>query len=96
MTETKIERPAKEFSVRRIGAVVLRYTYVVRSSPLRIIGLIYEAFLSAVLWGLITSFYITNSNWLAQSAGLLLGAVLLWMVFGESSYGATVLLVEEL
>ena len=71
-------------SLRRIGAMVLRYAYLLRSSWLRVLELAYWPTVQMILWGFISRFFMTNSSILSQAAGLLIAGVLLWDVLFRS------------
>jgi ABC-2 type transport system permease protein len=83
-------------SPRRIGAMVLRYTYLLRGSWPRILELAYWPTVQIVLWGFITQFFAGHSSWVAQASGLLLAAVLLWDVLFRGQLGVTLPFFEEL
>lgn len=83
-------------SVRRIAAMVLRYWYLLRGSPPRIVELIYWPTVQMVLWGFINQFMATNSGWVAQGAGLLISAVLLWDVLFRGQLGVSISFLEEM
>ena len=83
-------------SLRRINAMVLRYTYLVRRSWPRILELIYWPAVQLVLWGFITEFFLTNSTWLAQASGVLLAAVILWDVLFRGQLGVSLAFFEEM
>ena len=74
-------------SARRIGAVVLRHLYLLRSSWPRVVELMYWPTVQMILWGLITSFLMTNSTWVAQASGVLLAGVILWDVLFRGQLG---------
>ena len=62
--------PARELiSFRRIGAMVLRYVYLLRGSWPRILELAYWPTVQMILWGFISQFFTTHSSWVAQAAG---------------------------
>lgn len=84
------------FSLRRIGAMVLRYLYLLRSSGPRVLELFYWPTVQLVLWGFITQFFVTNSSWVAQASGVLLAAVLLWDVLFRGQLGVSLGFFEEL
>lgn len=84
------------FSPARVGAMALRYVYVLRSSWPRIIELAYWPTVQMILWGIINEFYLTNSSWLAQAAGVLIAAVLLWDVLFRGQLGVSVVFFEEM
>ena len=84
------------FSPRRIGAMVLRYLYLLRSSWPRVLELAYWPTVQMILWGFITRFLMTDSTLLSQAAGLLIAAVLLWDVLFRAQLGVSVVFFEEL
>src|SRR3990167_2248030 len=83
-------------SLRRIYALVLRHTYLLRSSGPRILELVYWPTLQMILWGFITAFLINHSSWLAQASGVLLSAVLLWDVLFRCQLGVSLVFMEEM
>jgi ABC-2 type transport system permease protein len=83
-------------SLRRISAMVLRYTYLVRRSWPRILELVYWPTVQLILWGFITQFFLTNSTWLAQASGVLLAAVMLWDVMFRGHLGVSLAFFEEM
>lgn len=83
-------------SLRRIGAMVLRYLYLLRGSGPRILELFYWPTVQLVLWGFISQFFVTHSTWLAQASGMLLAAVLLWDVLFRGQLGVSLGFFEEL
>jgi len=83
-------------SVRRIYALVLRHTYLLRSSGPRILELMYWPTVQMILWGFITMFLINHSSWIAQASGVLLSAVLLWDVLFRSQLGVSLVFMEEM
>jgi len=82
--------------LRRTGAMVLRYVYILRSSWPRILELAYWPMMQMVLWGFISKFLLTNSSWVAQAAGVLIAAVLLWDVLFRGQLGFSVSFLEEM
>ena len=83
-------------SLRRIYALVLRHTYLLRSSGPRILELMYWPTVQMTLWGFITLFFINHSSWLAQASGVLLSAVLLWDVLFRGQLGVSLVFMEEM
>jgi ABC-2 type transport system permease protein len=81
---------------RRIGAVVLRYWYLLRGSWPRLLELIYWPTVQMLIWGLITLHLLTNSDWVAQAAGVLIAAVLLWDVLFRGQLGMSISFLEEM
>lgn len=83
-------------SLQRISAMLLRHYYLFRGSWTRIFDLMYWPVLQMVIWGFITVFLNQHSNWFAQAAGVLIGAVLLWDVLVRAQFGFTLSLLEEM
>jgi ABC-2 type transport system permease protein len=83
-------------SVQRIFALVLRHVYVLRTSWPRVIELIYWPTMQVIVWGFISQFLRTNSTWVAQAAGVLIAAVLLWDVMFRSQLGVSMSFLEEM
>lgn len=87
---------AKMLSLRRIWAMVLRYLYVLRGSWPRILELAYWPLVQMILWGFISQFFVTHSSWVAQAAGVLIGAILLWDVLFRAQLGVSLSFLEEM
>lgn len=83
-------------SLLRIGAMILRYTYLLRSSWPRIVELAYWPTVQMILWGFISEFFAGHSHWVAQAGGVLLSGVLLWDVLFRSQLGVSLPFFEEL
>lgn len=84
------------FSPRRVGAMVLRYWYLLRGSWPRLLELAYWPTVQMVLWGFISQFMSTTSSWVAQGGGVLIAAVLLWDVLFRGQLGVSVPFLEEM
>ena len=89
-------RGLSRFSSGRVNAMVLRYVYLLRGSWPRIIELAYWPLMQVVLWGFISKFLATNSTWVAQGAGVLIGAILLWDVLFRAQLGFSISFLEEM
>lgn len=83
-------------ALRRIGAMVLRHVYLFRSSWPRLLELSYWPIMQMVTWGFMTLFLVGQSSLIAQVAGLLIAAVLLWDVLVRSQLGLGISFLEEL
>jgi len=83
-------------SWQRIWGMVLRNLYLLRSSWPRLFELAYWPTFSLLIWGFLSSFLMTNSSWIAQAAGVLISAVLLWDVLFRSNLGLAVTFLEEM
>lgn len=84
------------FSVRRVGAMVLRYWYLLRGSWPRFLELAYWPTMQMILWGFINQFMASSSSWVAHGAGVLVSAVLLWDVLFRGQLGVSVSFLEEM
>jgi ABC-2 type transport system permease protein len=83
-------------SLRRIGAMVLRYIYLLRSSGIRLVELIYWPFLQMLTWGFLQQYLAGTTSPLAQAAGVLIGSVLLWDILFRSKIGFSTTFIEEM
>lgn len=81
---------------RRIGAMILRYWYLLRGSWPRLLELAYWPTVQMVIWGFITLHLRTDSSWIAQAAGVLISAVLLWDVLFRGQLGVSLSFLEEM
>ena len=95
MTGSTMRGEALPLSARRVGAMLLRHLYLLRTSWPRIFELAYWPTLQMILWGFISQFLITNSSWVAQAFGVLLAAVILWDVLFRGQLGVSVSFLEE-
>jgi ABC-2 type transport system permease protein len=84
------------FSWRRVGALLLRHLYILRSSWPRLLELAYWPTVQMILWGFVTLFFLQNSSWVAQASGVLISAVLLWDVLFRSNLGVSLTFMEEM
>ena len=84
------------FSAGRVGAMLLRYLYLLRSSWPRALELVYWPAISMVLWGFTSKFLMTNSSYVARAGGVLLAAVMLWDVLFRGQLGVSMSFLEEL
>jgi ABC-2 type transport system permease protein len=83
-------------SARRIGAMILRYWYLLRSSWPRLLELIYWPAVQMLMWGFLQSYLHQRTGILAAAAGALLGAVLLWDVLFRGQIGFSISFLEEM
>jgi ABC-2 type transport system permease protein len=83
-------------SLRRMAALVRRYTYLLRSSGVRIVELIYWPFLQMLTWGFLEKYLADTTSPLAQAAGVLIGSVLLWDILFRSKIGFSTTFIEEM
>ncbi len=96
--KTDVHRPARfhAFSAQRIGAMILRYWYLLRSSWPRVIELAYWPTVQMIMWGFMTKFLASQSDLMAQAFGVLISAVLLWDILFRSQLGVSLSFLEEM
>ena len=83
-------------SARRIGAMVRRHWYLIRSSGPRTAELIFWPLVSMLTWGFLQSYLAKTTSLAANAAGLLVGGVLLWDILVRSQLGFSVAFLEEI
>jgi ABC-2 type transport system permease protein len=99
MTAAALDRHPRAgggFSPARIGAMLLRYLYLLQSSWPRTLELLYWPFIQMVMWGFTSQFLMTNSSYVARAGGVLPAAVTLWDVMFRSQLGVSISFLEEL
>ena len=84
------------FSLQRIGAMVLRYYYLMRSSWPRLLELIYWPMVQMLMWGFLQSYVDQNASFFARAGGTFIGAVLLWDILFRGQLGFSVSFLEEM
>ncbi len=94
--QTPASPPNPALSPRRVGALALRYIYLMRGSWPRLLELAYWPTVQMIMWGFITQFLASNSTFIAQAFGVLLSAVLLWDVMFRGQLGVSVSFFEEM
>jgi ABC-2 type transport system permease protein len=80
----------------RVGAMVLRYTYLLRSSWPRILELIYWPAVQMFMWGFLQLYLVKSTGILAQAGGMFIGAVLLWDILFRGQLGFSISFLEEM
>jgi ABC-2 type transport system permease protein len=83
-------------SLNRIAAMTARYYYILRSSWLRLLEIIYWPAMQMLVWGFLYTYLYDSKSSMASTAGLLLGAVLLWDVLFRGQLGFTFTFLEEI
>ncbi len=84
------------FSPRRVGAMVLRYWYLMRSSWPRLLELIYWPTVQMLMWGFLQVYLSQNAGFFARAGGTFIGAVLLWDILFRGQLGFSVSFLEEM
>lgn len=83
-------------SWRRIGAMVVRYVYLLRSSWPRVLELIYWPAVQMLMWGFLQLYIAQNAGYFARAGGTFIGAVLLWDILFRGQLGFSVSFLEEM
>jgi ABC-2 type transport system permease protein len=96
-----MNRPADRWfdlglSGRRIGAMIVRYWYLLRSSWPRLLELIYWPAVQLLMWGFLQLYIGENSGFFARAGGTFIGAVLLWDILLRGQLGFSVSFLEEM
>ena len=90
------------FSLGRVGAMVLRYIYLLRSSWPRILEMIYWPAVQMLTWGFLQTYLVRSqgvalpANEAALAAGALIGGVLLWDILLRGQQGFSFSFLEEM
>jgi ABC-2 type transport system permease protein len=87
---------ASGLSARRIGAMVLRYWYLLRSSWPRMLELIYWPAVQMFMWGFLQLYISSNAGFFARAGATFIGAVLLWDILFRGQLGFSVSFLEEM
>jgi ABC-2 type transport system permease protein len=84
------------FSPGRVGAMVLRYWYLLRSSWPRLIELIYWPAVQMLMWGFLQSYLSENASFFARAGATFIGGVLLWDILFRGQLGFSISFLEEM
>lgn len=84
------------FSFHRVGAMVLRYLYLLRSSWPRLIELIYWPMVQVLTWGFLQLYVAQHSGFFVRAGATLIGALLLWEILFRGQLGFSVSFLEEM
>jgi ABC-2 type transport system permease protein len=83
-------------SPKRIGAMILRYWYLLLSSWPRLAELLYWPALQLITWGFLQTYISQNANFFARAGGTLIGAVILWDILFRGQLGFSISFLEEM
>jgi ABC-2 type transport system permease protein len=84
------------YSPRRVAAMVLRYWYLLRSSWVRLIDLIYWPTVQMLMWGFLQLYIGENASFFAKVGGMFIGAVILWDILFRGQLGFSISFLEEM
>jgi ABC-2 type transport system permease protein len=80
----------------RIGAMILRYCYLLMSSWPRLLELMYWPALQIVTWGFLQNYISQNAGFFARAGGTFMGAVILWDILFRGQLGFSISFLEEM
>ncbi|MEX0808513.1 MAG: ABC transporter permease [Dongiaceae bacterium] len=81
---------------RRVGAMLLRHIYILRSSWPRILEIAYWPTMQMIIWGFLSTFLHGESSYVAQAFGVLLAGAMLWDVLFRGQLGFAISFLEEM
>ena len=80
----------------RIGAMILRYWYLMLSSWPRLTELVYWPTLQIVSWGFLQVYISQNAGFFARAGGTFIGAIMLWDILFRGQLGFSISFLEEM
>ncbi len=96
MSELSHFRVYRGIAPHRIGAMILRYWYLLISSWPRLLELMYWPVLQMITWGFTQNYIAQNSGFFAQAGGILIGAIILWDILFRGQLGFAMSFLEEM
>src|SRR5262245_42572365 len=84
------------YSPRRVGALVLRHWYLIRSSWPRLFDLMYWPTVQMLMWGFLQVYMVQSSGNFARAAGTFIAAVMLWDTLFRGQLGFSISFLEEM
>jgi ABC-2 type transport system permease protein len=87
---------SRGLSIKRIGAMLLRYNYLLLSSWPRLLELIYWPALQLITWGFLQNYISENAGFFARAGGTFIGAVILWDILFRGQLGFSISFLEEM
>ena len=83
-------------ALHRIGAMILRYWYLLISSWPRLLELVYWPALQIVTWGFLQSYISQNAGFFARAGSTFVGAIILWDILFRGQLGFSISFLEEM
>jgi ABC-2 type transport system permease protein len=80
----------------RIGAMILRYWYLLISSWPRLLELVYWPALQIITWGFLQTYITQNAGFFARAGGTFIGAIILWDILFRGQLGFSISFLEEM
>jgi ABC-2 type transport system permease protein len=85
-----------QIAPHRVGAMILRYWYILQSSWPRMLELVYWPMLQIITWGFLQTYITANAGFFARAGGTLIGAVILWDILFRGQLGFSISFLEEM
>jgi ABC-2 type transport system permease protein len=89
-------RSHRGIAPHRIGAMILRYWYLMLSSWPRLTELVYWPTLQIVSWGFLQVYISQNAGFFARAGGTFIGAIMLWDILFRGQLGFSISFLEEM
>ena len=83
-------------SPHRVGAMVLRYLYLLRSSVPRVLDLMYWPAVQLFVWGFLQLYISQNAGFFARAGGVFIGSVMMWDILFRGQLGFSISFLEEM
>ena len=83
-------------SINRIYGLFLRHFFLIKGSLPRILDLIYWPTIQIILWGFISKFFTTYSDYYSNTVGVILTCAILYDFLFRSSISFNMLFLEEI
>lgn len=80
----------------RINALLIRHLYLYKRSLPRIMDILFWPVMTLILWGFISKYLEEQNISGVNIATILLGAIVLWEILGESQHSTSVAFLEEI
>jgi ABC-2 type transport system permease protein len=96
MTDITAADAGRGIAPHRIGAMILRYWYLLISSWPRLLELVYWPALQIVTWGFLQTYIAQNAGFFARAGGTFIGAIILWDILFRGQLGFSISFLEEM
>src|SRR5438132_8339691 len=96
MTRSVADTSPLAFAPHRVGAMVLRYLYLLRSSWPRLLELMYWPAVQLFVWGFLQLYITQNAGFFARAGGVFIGAVMMWDILFRGQLGFSISFLEEM
>ncbi len=86
----------RSWSPARIGAMVRRYLYLLRSSWPRVLDIIYWPLVQMLMWGFLQLYLTEDTGTVLKIGGAFIGAMLLWDILFRGQISFSISFLEEM